>query len=516
MKKRNRILALAGSIALAFSSIPAAAVTVFAEPVVSEETEVAESLQENDAEGISVPEEAASEDNETPVTEQGVKQETPSTAETDPASGADETVTDSEGEAGLEIANSAAEAAETENSDAGAAETKNGAAEADGIEDSSQAAAGESEVNAEETELKDEAVYGSDGTVTSSSGTSENAVAAVDDPGVPMYRLFLTSTGEHFYTANEKERDTLVLSGWNFEGVGWVAPTKSDQPVYRLCYPLTGDHHYTMKAAEKDWLVSCGWRDEGIGWYSDPNETVPLYRQYNPQATIGAHNYTSNKGENDYLAQHGWNAEGIGWYGLKAGYPLEIAVKTPEPKDWQNPAGYYQVSRNKVQTPHAPNNIFNYVSPSKLASMPSPITRKNAVDAFVATAYGYLGTPYVWDYACAPGVGVDCVGLVMQACYGAGMNLGSGHGAYDFNPYNHYYTGASGWHSHDANNFWNGGKGRRLGIGARQYGDLISWNGHIAIYVGNDTIIEAYPGVGVHKTSLWAHGTPRGVIRIFA
>ena len=135
-----------------------------------------------------------------------------------------------------------------------------------------------------------------------------------------MYRLYNRYTGEHFYTASATERDSLVKVGWTSEGVGWVAPTKSNTPVYRLynSYVKGGDHHYTTSASEKDALVKAGWTYEGVGWYSDDAKGTPLYRQYNPYATTGTHNYTADKHENDELVKKGWRAEGIGWYGVKS------------------------------------------------------------------------------------------------------------------------------------------------------------------------------------------------------
>ena len=134
---------------------------------------------------------------------------------------------------------------------------------------------------------------------------------------VDMYRLYNPNSGEHFYTASAGEKDHLVSVGWNYEGLGWKAPSSSNTPVYRLYNPNAGDHHYTKNKAERDMLISVGWNDEGIGWYSDDAEGVPLYRQYNPNAVAGSHNYTTNKAENDYLASIGWSAEGVGWYGVK-------------------------------------------------------------------------------------------------------------------------------------------------------------------------------------------------------
>ena len=134
---------------------------------------------------------------------------------------------------------------------------------------------------------------------------------------VNMNRLYNPNSGEHFYTASVGERDWLVSLGWQYEGIGWKAPAKSNTPVYRLYNPNSGDHHFTISVGERDWLVSLGWNSEGIGWYSDDNKSVPLYRQYNPNSETGTHNYTANKNENDWLVSLGWNAEGIGWYGVK-------------------------------------------------------------------------------------------------------------------------------------------------------------------------------------------------------
>lgn len=133
---------------------------------------------------------------------------------------------------------------------------------------------------------------------------------------VDMYRLYNPNSGEHFYTSDEKERNTLVSLGWRNEGKGWTAPSYSQQPVYRLYNQNAGDHHYTTEINEKDELVKKGWQYEGIGWYSDAQKRTPLYRAYNPNAQAGAHHYTTNAEEFRYLVSIGWRQEGIGWYGM--------------------------------------------------------------------------------------------------------------------------------------------------------------------------------------------------------
>ena len=150
-------------------------------------------------------------------------------------------------------------------------------------------------------------------------GTSSALVAQSDDEPatVEMQRLYNPNSGEHFYTANIEERDNLVKLGWNYEGVGWTAPTSSGTPVYRLYNKYGGEHHYTTSASERDFLVKAGWNDEGIGWYSvDSGPRLGLYRDYNPNAYANNHNYTTGMDEHANLATVGWRSEGAGWYGV--------------------------------------------------------------------------------------------------------------------------------------------------------------------------------------------------------
>ena len=150
------------------------------------------------------------------------------------------------------------------------------------------------------------------GTVTAVALSLGAAKAQATD----MYRIYNPKSGEHLYTADLKEVNHLTdAAGWNYEGLGWVAPDKSNQPVYRLYNPNMGDHHYTTNKDEETALVKKGWKAEGIGWYSAESTTkYPVYRQYNPNAKTGAHNFTLSAGEQDQLVKTGWKAEGVSWY----------------------------------------------------------------------------------------------------------------------------------------------------------------------------------------------------------
>lgn len=90
---------------------------------------------------------------------------------------------------------------------------------------------------------------------------------AQDSSTAQVYRLYNPYNGDHHYTMDTNEYDTLGTVGWRKEGVAWVSPTSSATPVYRLYNPYSGDHHYTVDAHEYDTLPEYGWRKEGVAWY---------------------------------------------------------------------------------------------------------------------------------------------------------------------------------------------------------------------------------------------------------
>ena len=188
----------------------------------------------------------------------------------------------------------------------------------------------------------------------------------------------------------------------------------------------------------------------------------------------------------------------------KVAAAMGIDFETPTYYGFQNPSQYYQVSNVSVTIPHQGQGIFGYRTASKLSLN---ATKQDCINAMITTAWSYVGTTrYIWDYACAPGVGVDCAGLVMQCLYATGMNLGR------YTPWDHYYTPG---HNHYANDMWNDSRFKHVSFAERQVGDLVCYPGHIAIYVGNDKIIEAYsPAVGVRYGSVYI-GTIRGCLRPF-
>lgn len=147
--------------------------------------------------------------------------------------------------------------------------------------------------------------------------SNQTFYVTIKEHTVPLYRMYNPNSGEHFYTENSFERDSLVKAGWNYEGVAEESPIKTvyNQAVYRVYNPNAGDHFYTENKAEVAHLVSLGWRAEGIAFYSSTSNETPIYRLYNPNATVGTHFYTQSSAERDSLVRAGWHYEGTAWYG---------------------------------------------------------------------------------------------------------------------------------------------------------------------------------------------------------
>ncbi len=209
---------------------------------------------------------------------------------------------------------------------------------------------------------------------------------------------------------------------------------------------------------------------------------------------------TSGRNAGAYYAMVGFSTDGpIDHYTTKSGYLLRnkcqkyqglwyYADKNGEFKKltsgkigWQNPSQYYQVSAYNVSNlPAGANGFFTYITSSRIAP---DATREQCVETFVSRAMEYLGTEYKWDWAMAPGQGVDCAGLVMQCLYAVGMKT-------PYDTYSHMYDP---WQDHNAENMRADTKFKQISFSERKRGDLIFYKGHVGIYLGNDRIINAYP-----------------------
>lgn len=90
---------------------------------------------------------------------------------------------------------------------------------------------------------------------------------------------------------------------------------------------------------------------------------------------------------------------------------LKITAK----RRYQNPSSYVQ-----IQDSISKHGYSHYVSP---VLVNASSYKSDHVEALIKTAKKYMGNRYVQSKSGAPGKGIDESGLVMQACYGAGVDL---------------------------------------------------------------------------------------------
>ena len=133
----------------------------------------------------------------------------------------------------------------------------------------------------------------------------------------PVWRLYNRYNGDHMWTLDKAEYDSLVKAGWTGEGKAWQAPHKESMNegfVYRLYNPWSGEHLFTMDYGEYDQLGKAGWRKEGTAFES-AKVGAPAWRLYNKWLTRGTHLYTTDKAEYDRLVKLGWVGEGVRFCG---------------------------------------------------------------------------------------------------------------------------------------------------------------------------------------------------------
>lgn len=144
--------------------------------------------------------------------------------------------------------------------------------------------------------------------------------------GIPIYRLYLPSTGEHLYTSSKNEYDTLYKKyNWGQEGIAWYAP-ETGTAVYRLYHPGLKNHLYTTDTNEVNTLTrEYGWKIDNDGdplYYSGGD--VPIYRVYN-KGLNGMHHLTTDLNEYKTLTKYGWAQEGQKLSAVKLGEPFETS-----------------------------------------------------------------------------------------------------------------------------------------------------------------------------------------------
>ena len=156
------------------------------------------------------------------------------------------------------------------------------------------------------------------------------------------------------------------------------------------------------------------------------------------------------------------------------------------------------------------NNMGAYVSPVRVN--PSS-TKQDHIDAMIDRAYDYLGSDYVVGASGTPAQGADCSGFVMQCLYAAGVEIPG------INPVTHSKAG----HEFESRNIWEKADFKKVSYSNRKRGDLIFYGrssggpvDHVAIYLGNDRVIESNPNrVATNVAKYGRRAQVVGVMRVF-
>lgn len=165
-------------------------------------------------------------------------------------------------------------------------------------------------------------------------------------------------------------------------------------------------------------------------------------------------------------------------------------LKITAERRYQNPKSYVQIKDSIGK-----HGYSHYVSPVRVNAAS---TMSDHIEALITTAKKYKGDKYVQSRSGAPGKGIDESGLVMQSCYGAGVDLWPI--SPSTRPYNcvpkimssklkkiNYVPAAEG-----SNNYTTMTRGDLIFFASKKNGTPI----HVAIYLGLGDIIHADPVKG--------------------
>jgi predicted phosphodiesterase len=304
-------------------------------------------------------------------------------------------------------------------------------------------------------------------------GTSVGGLLQIPPEALPVYRFWSPVAGKHFYTVDEAEKAKLLsqyAQVWTYEGVAFRAFASSAAdgraPVYRFWSPSSGAHFYTLGEAERDKLLRSYagiWMYEGVAFYAypagrQPAGTLPVHRFWS--GSLATHFYTTSDTERFKLVSSyagTWAYEGAAWYAHPAQAATTIAItKGPYIQEtapdsvtmlWQTDVAAESVVQYGIGTPDAftasdssaatlhritlsglaPGVIYAYKAASGSASQTGAFRTAPAADQpFRFVVYGDTRTNTEVHRQVAAGVAASGPDIVFHTgdLVGAGRNYG--------------------------------------------------------------------------------------------
>lgn len=275
------------------------------------------------------------------------------------------------------------------------------------------------------------------------------------------------------YKDKNRTKKAQTIHANDFLKVNECITLKGKAPILKV-----NDKYYT--SANK----LCVAKSKG---YQNPSQYYQVqYQQIKPCGTVGYNLGWGYMGVKSYLVMKklgvytGYNFMGNAQINAVKNYQRTHGLKVTgwvDEKMWTK-LGYSAKSWKEIDA---------YVAPLQAHAWDN---RQKHIEAMIQQAYKYLGNKYLEGASSSPKYGVDCSGLVMQALYAGGIDpapISSIHHAFPGNEYN-------------SRNLWASPKLKRVPYQDRQRGDLIFYYQpgtqtiwHVAIYLGNDKVIESWP-----------------------
>lgn len=268
-----------------------------------------------------------------------------------------------------------------------------------------------------------------------------------------------------------KKEDYFKVDKWIHE--------KGKLPVLKLSngYYITANKDYVAKTKG----------------YQNPKQYYQIsYSQIKPYGTVGYNLNLNYEGVKTYMVMrklgtyYGYNCYNMATKNAVRNFQSTHGLKATGIVDKQTwvKLGFSEKSWTSIDS---------YVAPLKAYAWDG---RQKHIEAMINQAYRYLGNKYLEGASSSPSYGIDCSGLVMQSLYAGGLNVAP------ISSINH----ASPGNEYNSRNLWASDKLKRVPYSDRQRGDLIFYYQpgtttiyHVAIYLGNDQVIESWPP----KVTVW-------------
>lgn len=271
--------------------------------------------------------------------------------------------------------------------------------------------------------------------------------------------------------------DGAMQTGWVQDGTTWYY--LDENGIMKTGWLKQGKKKYYL---QKSGAMTVGWKRISKKWY---------YFKSNGNMSTG---WTEVEGEKYRLTEAGvmktgWIKENGEYFYLSSSGVMAHDGWLVKKGHWYHFNSDGKMDQDETEEQALVSMPGYYISPMKAGKYNS---RKERIEAMIERAYEYknAGTTYQICKSQKPGQYADCSGLVMQCLYAAGFDPAPATPAHHARPENEY----------DSRTLYYKVPMKKVSYVDKRRGDLIFYNKpgtntiiHVAIYLGNNRVIESWP-----------------------